>query len=252
MATGTKLQGKVALVTGGTTGIGLAAAKRFVAEGAYVFITGRRQPELDAAVKAIGANVQGVRSDVSKLADLDRLFAVIKETKGSLDVVFANAGGGNFAPLGAITEEDFDSTFGTNVKGTFFTVQKSLPLLRDGGSVILTGSTTGVTGNANFSVYSATKAAIRNFARNWILDLKERKIRVNVLVPGPIDTPGLNGLAPDAEAAKGLLSYMATQVPLGRVGHVDEVATAALFLASDDSSFTSGAELFVDGGQAQV
>ncbi len=255
MATGTKLQGKVALVTGGTTGIGLAAAKRFVAEGAYVFITGRRQPELDAAVKAIGSNVTGVRSDVSKLADLDRLFAVIKESDrsgGSLDVVFANAGGGNFAPLGAVTEEDFDSTFDTNVKGTFFTVQKSLPLLRDGGSVILTGSTTGVTGNANFSVYSATKAAIRNFARTWILDLKERKIRVNVLVPGPIDTPGLNGLAPDAEAAKGLLSYMATQVPLGRVGHVDEVASAALFLASDDSSFTSGAELFVDGGQAQV
>jgi NAD(P)-dependent dehydrogenase (short-subunit alcohol dehydrogenase family) len=255
MATGTKLQGKVALVTGGTTGIGLAAAKRFVAEGAYVFITGRRQPELDAAVKAIGSNVTGVRSDVSKLADLDRLFAVIKESDksgGSLDVVFANAGGGTFAPLSAVTEEDFDSTFGTNVKGTFFTVQKALPLLRDGGSVVLTGSTTGTTGNANFSVYSATKAAIRNFARTWILDLKERKIRVNVLVPGPIDTPGLNGLAPDEDAAKGLLSHVATQVPLGRVGHVDEVATAALFLASDDSSFTNGAELFVDGGQAQV
>jgi NAD(P)-dependent dehydrogenase (short-subunit alcohol dehydrogenase family) len=255
MATGTKLQGKVALVTGGTTGIGLATAKRFVAEGAYVFITGRRQPELDAAVKAIGSNVTGVRSDVSKLADLDALYATIAKSGqggGKLDVVFANAGGGNFAPLGAITEEDFDSTFDTNVKGTLFTVQKALPLLRDGGSVILTGSTTGTTGTANFSVYSATKAAIRNFARNWILDLKERKIRVNVLVPGPIDTPGLNGLAPNEDAAKGMLSWMASQVPLGRVGHVDEVATAAVFLASDDSSFTNGAELFVDGGLAQV
>ena len=250
-AGGTKLKGKIALVTGGTTGIGLATAKRFVAEGAYVFISGRRQPELDAAVTAIGADaVTGVRSDVSKLADLDRLFATIKETKGALDVVFANAGGGTFAPLGAITEEDFDSTFATNVKGTLFTVQKSLPLLRDGGSVILTGSTAGSTGTASFGVYSATKAAIRSFARTWVLDLKERKIRVNVVSPGPIDTPGLNGLAPNADEAKGLLAYMASLVPLGRVGHVDEVAAAASFLASEDSSFINGAELFVDGGVA--
>jgi NAD(P)-dependent dehydrogenase (short-subunit alcohol dehydrogenase family) len=249
---GTKLQGKVALITGGTTGIGLAAAKRFVAEGAYVFITGRRQAELDAAVKDIGHDVTGVRSDASKLADLDRLFAIIRETKGTLDVVLANAGGGEFVPLGAITEEHFDTTFDINVKGVLFTVQKALPLLRDGSSVILTGSTTGTMGTAAFSVYSATKAAVRNFARTWILDLKERKIRVNVLSPGPIQTPGLNGVFPNAEVARAGKAQMVEQIPLGRIGDADEVASAAVFLASDDSSFTNGAELFVDGGYAQV
>jgi len=247
-----KLQDKVAVVTGGTTGIGLAAAKRFVAEGAYVYITGRRQAELDAAVKAIGSNVTGVRSDVSKLADLDRLYDAVQQKHSQIDIVFANAGGGEFAPLGAITEDHFDATFGTNVKGLLFTVQKALPLLRDGASIILTGSTTGSMGTPAFSVYSATKAAVRNFARNWILDLKERKIRVNTLSPGPVKTPGLVGLAPSADQQAGFLDYLATLIPAGRVGDPDEVAKAAVFLASDDSSFVNGSELFADGGMAQI
>jgi NAD(P)-dependent dehydrogenase (short-subunit alcohol dehydrogenase family) len=247
-----KLEGKVAVVTGGTSGIGLAAAKRFAAEGAYVFITGRRQPELDAAVKEIGKHVTGVRGDVSILADIDRLYDAVQQQKRPIDVLFANAGGGEFAPLGAITEEHFDRTFAINVKGVLFTVQKALPLLRDGGSIILTGSTTGTKGSPAFSVYSATKAAIRNFARNWILDLKDRHIRVNTLSPGPIDTPGLHDLGGTEEQARQLKAHLISTVPLGRLGEPDEVAKAAVFLASDDSSFVNGVELFVDGGMAQV
>jgi NAD(P)-dependent dehydrogenase (short-subunit alcohol dehydrogenase family) len=246
-----RLQGKVAVITGGTTGIGLATAKRFVAEGAYVYITGRRQAALDAAVKTIGRNVTGVQSDVAKLADLDRLYDVVQRKHNQIDVLFANAGGGEFAPLGAISEEHVDKTFGANVKGLLFTVQKALPLLRDGASIILTGSTTGIMGTAAFSVYSATKAAVRNFARSWALDLKERKIRVNTLSPGPIETPGLVGLVP-ADQQQGLLGFLATQVPAGRVGDPDEIGKVAVFLASDDSSFVNGAEIFADGGMAQV
>lgn len=247
-----KLEGKVAVVTGGTSGIGLAAAKRFAEEGAYVFITGRRQAELDAAVREIGANVTGVRGDVSNLADIDRLYEAVQQQKGHLDVLFANAGGGEFAPLGAITEAHFDKTFAINVKGVLFTVQKALPLLRDGSSIILTGSTTSVTGSPAFSVYSATKAAIRNFARNWILDLKERRIRVNTLSPGPIDTPGLHDLGGSEEQARQLKAHLISTVPLGRLGAPEEVAKAAVFLASEDSSFVNGVELFVDGGMAQI
>ncbi|XXT23944.1 glucose 1-dehydrogenase [Sorangium sp. So ce429] len=247
-----KLQGKVAIVTGGTTGIGLATAKRFAAEGARVFITGRRQAELDAAVKEIGERATGVRSDVSNLADLDRLYEVVKQQGAPIDVVFANAGGGEFAPLGAITEEHFDKTFAINVKGVLFTVQKALPLLRDGASIILNGSTTASTGTPAFSVYSATKAAVRNFARTWALDLKDRGIRVNVISPGPIDTPALRGLVATEEQAQQLKASLVASVPLGRLGLPEEVAKAAVFLASDDSSFTNGAELFVDGGTAQV
>jgi NAD(P)-dependent dehydrogenase (short-subunit alcohol dehydrogenase family) len=246
-----KLQGKVAVITGGTTGIGLASAKRFVAEGAYVYITGRRQTELDAAVKAIGQNVTGVQSDVAKLADIDKLYDIVQRKHSQIDVLFANAGGGEFAALGSITEEHFDKTFATNVKGMLFTVQKALPLLRDGASIILTGSTTGISGTPAFSVYSATKAAVRNFARNWILDLKERKIRVNTLSPGPIETPGLIGLAPEGQG-QGLLDHLTTLIPAGRVGDADEIGKVAVFLASDDSSFVNGAEIFADGGMAQV
>nr|WP_272419294.1 SDR family oxidoreductase [Polyangium jinanense] len=246
------LEGKVAVVTGGSTGIGFAAAKRFAAEGARVFITGRRQAELDAAVTAIGTSAIGVRADSANLADLDRLYAIVGEQAGRIDVVFANAGGGEFAPLGAITEEHYDKTFNTNVKGVLFTVQKALPLLVDGGSVILNASTTATMGTEAFSVYSATKAAVRNFARSWILDLKARRIRVNVISPGPIKTPGLAGIAPTEEQAKALLQGLATAIPLGRLGDPDEVGKAAVFLASDASSFVNGAELFVDGGYAQI
>jgi NAD(P)-dependent dehydrogenase (short-subunit alcohol dehydrogenase family) len=246
-----KLQGKVAVITGGTKGIGLATAKRFVEEGAYVFITGRRQTEIDVAVRAIGANVTGVRGDVSKLEDLKKLYAVVAEQKGHIDVLFANAGGGGFAPLGSIQEEDFDQTFDTNVKGTLFTVQSALPLLKDGASIILAGSTTTITGMAAFSVYSATKAAIRSFARTWLLDLKDRKIRVNTISPGATDTPGLNDLFPK-ESAGQIKASIASQIPLGRLGDPAEIASAVAFLASDDSSFVNGIELFVDGGVAQV
>ena len=247
-----KLEGKVALVTGGTSGIGLATAKRFVAEGAYVFITGRRQTELDAAVKDIGENVTGVQSDVSNLADLDRLFATIEQEQGHLDVVFANAGGGEFAPLGAITEEHFDKTFNTNVKGLLFTVQKALPLLPEGASIILNASQNTTVGNPAFSVYSATKAAVRSFARNWILDLKERKIRVNAISPGVVPTPAYNLLGLSDEQVQEFVDSQAKNIPLGRVGTPDEIAKAVVFLACDDSSFVNGIELFVDGGMAQI
>ncbi|WP_114968936.1 SDR family oxidoreductase [Rhodoferax ferrireducens] len=247
-----KLEGKIAIVTGGTTGIGLATAKRFASEGAHVIVTGRRQAELDAAVSAIG-NATGIRVDSSNMAELDTLFARVKSEKGRIDVLFVNAGGGSMLPLGSITEEQYDDTFGRNVKGVLFTVQKALPLLADGASVILTGSTAGSGGTAAFSVYAASKAAVRSFARNWILDLKGRHIRVNTLSPGPIKTPGLVGLAgPDAAQQQGLLDHFASLVPMGRVGDPDEIAKAAVFLASDDSSFVNGIELFVDGGVRQI
>ncbi|MBD1864833.1 MULTISPECIES: SDR family oxidoreductase [Trichocoleus] len=247
-----KLEGKVALITGGNSGLGLATAKRFVAEGAYVFITGRRQPELDAAVEAIGKNVTGVQSDASKMEDLDRLFATIKQEQGHLDVIFANAGGGEIASLGAITEEHFDKTFNTNVKGLLFTVQKALPLLPEGASIILNASITSIKGTPAFSVYSATKAAVRSFARNWILDLKDRKIRVNAISPGVVPTPGYNLMGLNEEQVQEFVDSQAANIPLGRVGTPDEIAKAVVFLASDDSSFVNGIELFVDGGMAQI
>jgi NAD(P)-dependent dehydrogenase (short-subunit alcohol dehydrogenase family) len=240
-----KLNGKVAVITGGTTGIGLAAAKLFVREGAYVFITGRRQKELDEAVKAIGSNVTGVQGDVAKLADLDRLYETIK-AKGRIDIVFANAGLAEFSPLASITEEHFDKLFNINVKGTLFTVQKALPLLNDGGSIIVMGSVAGVKGTPAFGVYGATKAAIRNFVRAWTMELTERRIRSNVLSPGPTDTPAVTRQPADA------IARIVSTIPMGRMGEPDEIAKAALFLASDDSSFVTGIELFVDGGRAQI
>src|SRR5713101_7238110 len=247
-----KLEGKIALVTGGNSGIGLATAKRVVNEGAYVFITGRRKPELDAAVNEIGENVTGVQGDVSNLADLDRLFAQIKQEKGKLDIVFANAGIARYAPFGQITEEHFDSIFDINVRGVLFTVQKALPLLPDGAAVILNASVVGSKGLSANSVYSATKAALRSFARTWTTDLKSRHIRVNAVSPGPIDTPGLNDLVASAGAGAERMKAIPNTVPLGRLGTPDEIAKAVVFLASDDSSFITGAELFVDGGFAQV
>jgi NAD(P)-dependent dehydrogenase (short-subunit alcohol dehydrogenase family) len=246
-----RLAGKIAVVTGGNSGIGLATAKRFVAEGAEVFITGRRQEELDRAAEEIGVGVTAVQGDVSRLEDLDRLFEIVREKSGRIDVLFANAGLGKLAPLGEIDEASFDLTFGVNVKGTLFTVQKALPLMQAGGSIILTGSTTGSTGTPAFSVYSATKAAVRNLARSWAIDLKGTGIRVNVLSPGSTETPGLKGLAMAGEE-DALLKSFATQIPLGRVGRPEETAAVALFLASDESSFMSGSEVFVDGGSAQV
>jgi len=243
-------QGKVAVVTGGTTGIGLATAQRLAAAGAHVFITGRRQAELDAAVKRIEKNVTGVQGDVSKLADLDRLYEVVKREKGHLDILFVNAGLAQKAVLGAITEEQFDREFGVNVKGALFTVQKALPLLRDGSSIILNASIVASKGFPDLSVYSATKAALRSFARTWTTDLKGRNIRVNVVSPGPIDTPGLQGL--NAATSDQLTAAFAGSVPLGRTGRPDEIAKAVLFLAGDDSSFVAGTELFVDGGIAQI
>jgi NAD(P)-dependent dehydrogenase (short-subunit alcohol dehydrogenase family) len=248
-----KLAGKVALVTGGTSGIGLATAKRFVAEGAYVFITGRRQTELDAAVNEIGKNVTGIQSDVSNLADLERLYATIEQEQGHLDVIFANAGSGELIPLGAITEEHFDKTFNTNVKGLLFTVQKALPLMPEGASIVLNASTNSIKGIPAFSVYGATKAAVRSFARTWTLDLKDRQIRVNAVSPGFIPTPAYDllwGLSEDQ--LKEFVASQANNIPLGRAGTPDEVAKAVVFLASDDSSFVNGIELFVDGGMAQI
>jgi NAD(P)-dependent dehydrogenase (short-subunit alcohol dehydrogenase family) len=247
-----RLESKTALVTGGSSGIGLATAEEFVKEGAYVFITGRREAELGAAVKQIGKNVAGVQGDVSDPSDLDRLFAQIKREKGQLDIVFANAGIAKYASLATITEEFYDSLFDINVKAVLFTVQKALPLLRDGASIILNASIVGSKGFANNSVYSATKAAVRSFARTWTTDLKERRIRVNAVSPGPIDTPGLNELLGSSETGQQRAKIIASTVPLGRRGTPEEVAKAVVFLASDDSSFITGTELFVDGGLAQV
>ena len=248
-----KLEGKVALVTGGSSGIGLATAQEFVKEGAYVYITGRRQSELDKAVKAVGGTqVKAVRADSSNLSDLDRLFTQIRQEKGRLDIVFANAGGGSFAPLGTITEELYERTFNTNVKGVLFTVQKALPLIPDGGSIILNASVAGQKGLPAFSVYSATKAAVRSFARSWTTDLKERRIRVNAISPGPIETPIIDGLAETDEERNGIKARLTSMVPLGRMGQPQEIGKAAVFLASQDASFVAGAELFVDGGTAQV
>ena len=243
-----KLEGKIALVTGGNSGIGLATAKQFVIEGAYVFITGRRDPELAAAVKEIGRNVTGVQGDVSKLGDLDRLFAQIKREKGKLDVVFANAGIPSLAPFDKITEEHYDSVFNGNVKGLLFTVQKALPLMPDGASIILNASIVASKGLPDWSVYSATKAAVRSFARTWTTDLKDRRIRVNALSPGFTDTPPWHS----TEAAEQSMQTISSSVPLGRFGTPDEIAKAVVFLASDDSSYITGTELFVDGGFAQV
>ena len=247
-----KLDGKIALITGGNSGIGLATAKRFVNEGAYVFITGRRDKELAAAVKEIGKNVTGIQGDVSNLADLDRLFAQIKREKGKLDIVFANAGVARFAALGTITEDLYDSIFDINVKGLLFTVQKALPLLPDGASIILNASIVASKGLPANSVYSATKAAIRSFARTWTTDLKDRRIRVNAVSPGSIDTPGLSNLLASSETGQQRMKMISNAVPLGRLGKPDEIAKAVVFLASDDSSYVTGAELFVDGGFAQV
>jgi NAD(P)-dependent dehydrogenase (short-subunit alcohol dehydrogenase family) len=241
-----KLDGKVAVITAATSGMALATAKLFVEEGAYVFITGRRKDKLDEAVKAIGHHVTGVQGDASNLDDLDRLYETVKETKGKIDVLFASAGMGSMAKLGEITAEHFDSTFNLNVRGTLFTVQKALPLFNDGGSIFMNGSIAGSKGFPTFSVYSASKAAVRSFARTWLLDLKERNIRVNVLSPGTIDTPILDPLGPDAK------KHFASLIPRGEIGRPEEIATAALFLASSDSSFVNGIELFVDGGVVSI
>ena len=248
-----KLQGKVAVITGGSSGIGLAAAERFVSEGAHVFITGRRGSELQAAQKQIGKSATGVQGDVANLADIDRLYDVVKREKGRIDVLFANAGvGAPRSPVGAVKEEDFDKTFGVNVKGLFFTVQKALPLFTGGGSILLNASVAASRGFPDMSVYSATKAAVRSFARTWTADLKDRKIRVNAISPGPIDTPIFEGPGRSAEQVEQIKAGFAAAVPMGRLGRVDEIADAAVFLASDDSSFITGIELFVDGGLAQV
>ena len=247
-----KLAGKIALVTGGSSGIGLATAKRFVDEGAYVFITGRRDGELAAAVKEIGTNVTGVKGDVSNLRDLDRLFAQIKQEKGKIDIVFANAGAARYAQMGAITEDDYESMFGINVKGLLFTVQKALPLMPDGAAIILNASIVGSKGLPSNSVYSATKAAVRSFARTWTTDLKPRHIRVNAISPGTIDTPGLGNLLASSEVGEQRKKMITNAVPLGRFGTADEIAKAVVFLASDDARYVTGAELFVDGGFAQV
>ena len=241
-----KLDGKVAVITAATSGMALATAKLFVEEGAYVFITGRRQEKLDEAVKLIGRNVTAVQGDASNLADLDRLYEVVKKEKGKIDVLFASAGQGEFAKIGEVTEKHFDDTFNLNVRGTLFTVQKALPLFTDGGSIIMNGSIAGIKGFQAFGVYAASKAAVRSFARTWLNDLKDRRIRVNVLSPGPIDTPILDPLGP--EAKEGFRSL----VPRGEIGRPEEIATVALFLASSDSSFVNGIELYVDGGMSQI
>ena len=247
-----KLQGKIAVITGGTTGIGLASAKRFVAEGAFVYIFGRRKDALDAAVAELGQNARGVQGDISKLEDLDRLFEAVKAEKGSIDVLFANAGLGNLALLGAITPEAFDQVFDVNVKGTLFTVQKALPLLKSGSSIILTGSTNGVMGTPAFSVYSASKAAIRNFARSWAQDLRGTGIRINVLVPGPTATEALIDGFAQTGMGDAIIAGLIQGTPIGRLGDPAETGAVAAFLASDDSSFMTGSEIFVDGGHAQI
>jgi NAD(P)-dependent dehydrogenase (short-subunit alcohol dehydrogenase family) len=241
-----KLDGKVAVITAATSGMALATAKLFVEEGAYVFITGRRKEKLDEAVKLIGKNVTGVQGDAASLADLDRLYETVKRDKSKIDILFASAGQGEFATLEQVTEEHFDKTFDLNVRGTLFTVQKALPLFNDNGSIFLNGSIAGIKGFPAFGVYSASKAALRSFARTWLVELKDRRIRVNILSPGPIDTPGLDPLGSDAKD-----SFRAI-IPRGEMGRPEEIATAALFLASNDSSFVNGIELFVDGGTAQI
>jgi NAD(P)-dependent dehydrogenase (short-subunit alcohol dehydrogenase family) len=247
-----RLRDKVVVITGGTTGIGFASAKLFAREGARVFITGRRQAELDAAVTAIGDGTLGVQGNVAHLADLDRLYETVRHEAGAIDVLFANAGGGSFLQLVDMTEDHYAQTFDANVKGTLFTVTKALPLLKDGASVILTGSTAASKGTPAFSVYSASKAAIRSFARCWILELAPRRIRVNVLAPGATSTPGFHGLATSAEDDRQMQDMFAAMIPTGRMASADEIAQAALFLASDDSSYVNGSEMFVDGGMAQV
>src|SRR6266446_1649794 len=249
---GSRLEGKIALITGGNSGIGLATAKQFVKQGAFVFITGRRQQELDTAVKEMGRSVTAVQSDVSKMEDLDRLFGQIKRAKGRLDILFANAGIAQYAPLGEISEDFYDSIFNINVKGILFTVQKALPLLPDRASIILTASVVGSKGLSANSVYSATKAAVRSFARTWTTDLKARRIRVNAVSPGTIDTPGLNRLLSTTEAGEQRKKMISNTVPPGRFGTPDEIAKAVVFLASGDSSYITGTALFVDGGIAQV
>ncbi len=242
-----KLKGKVAVITGATSGMALATAKLFVEEGAYVFITGRRKETLDEAIKAIGKNATGVQGDAGNLADLDRLYATVKTQKGHIDILFASAGVGDFnVPIGSVTEANFDKTFDVNVRGTLFTVQKALPLMRDGGSIILNGSIAGVKGFPGLSVYNASKAAVRSFARTWTMDLKARKIRVNVISPGTIDTGAFVGVPKEVK------DQFISLIPMGRIGEPHEIATTALFLASDDSSFITGIELFVDGGTAQI
>ena len=247
-----KLDGKIALISGGSSGIGLATAKRFFEEGAYTFITGRREAELSAAAEDIGKNIRALQGDVSKLDDLDRIFSTIKNDKGRLDIVFANAGVAKYAALGEITEELYDFHFNINVKGMLFTVQKALPLIPNGGSIILASSIVGSKGLGMNSVYAATKAVARSFARTWTTDLKQRRIRVNAISPGSIDTPGLDKLLGSAPAGKERRNMVATVTPLGRLGTADEIAAAATFLASDDASYITGIELFVDGGFAQV
>jgi len=247
-----KFENQVVVVTGGTSGIGLGTAKAFAAQGAAVYVTGRRQETLDAAVQEIGGDVTGVRGDMSVLADLDRLYDTVQQKHPQIDVLFANAGGGDFAPLGAITEEHYQRTFDTNVKGVLFTVQKALPVLRDGASIILTSSTTGTAGTANFSVYSASKAAVRNFARSWILDLRDRNIRVNVISPGLTETAGLTDLFGGGEQAESVKDQVIGAIPSGRIGQPEDIANAVLFLASRDSGFVNGIELFVDGGMNQI
>jgi NAD(P)-dependent dehydrogenase (short-subunit alcohol dehydrogenase family) len=248
-----KLEGKIAVITGGSSGIGLATAQRFAIEGTHVFITGRRQSELDEAVKRIGVKATGVQADMSNLADLDHLYATVKQQKGQIDILFANAGIGEFSPLEKISEQHFNKTFDVNVKGVLFTVQKALPLIKEGGSIILSSSTASSKAMDGTTVYSASKAAVRSFARTWTLELKSRKIRVNAISPGPIDTPGLNaGFSSLGVSVDQIKATLANAIPLGRMGNRIEVANAVLFLASDDSSFVTGIELFVDGGMAQI
>lgn len=248
-----KLSGKIGVITGGSSGIGLATARCFIAEGAHVFITGRRQTELDAALKQLGANATAIQSDLAKLADIDRLFAVVKEQKGRIDILFANAGLGEFAPLGQISEAHFDKTFGVNVMGTLFTAQKALPLMPDGAAIVLNASIISVKGTPAFGVYAASKAAVRSFARTWSVDLRERKIRVNVVSPGTVITPGYkNELGMSDAQIEEFKAQVAVSTPRGRAGTPDEIAKAVLFLASDDSSYVNGIELFVDGGMAQI
>jgi NAD(P)-dependent dehydrogenase (short-subunit alcohol dehydrogenase family) len=246
-----QFDGKTAVVTGGTTGIGLAAARRLASEGAHVFITGRRKPELDAAVESIGARVTGIQGDVSVPEDVDRLYDTVRSAGRRVDVLFANAGGGSLATLEQVTEEHFDQTFDINVKGVVFTVQKALPLLTDGASIILPGSTAATSGSEAMGVYAASKAAVRSFARTWANELKGRGIRVNAIAPGPTDTPGISGAAPEEQAAQ-LKQAMAAQVPLGRMGRPEEIADAVLFLASSQSSFITGSNLYADGGLNQI